>query len=298
MCWGPKSKDFWPTVKPFLSNKGLLKDPVIVLSENNNIISDQTSVAGILNDFYVNVANDIGTKLTPGDIETHPSVKTIKETVACPVFNFEPTTAVSIHALISKSSSKKATGVDGISAKLFKSCSDTIAQPLADLINFSVASSEFPDRLKQANVVPVFQKKDPLDKQNYRPVSILPSISKIFEKTINDQLSAHFENIFNPFLGACRPGMGCQSTLLRLVEDWRQALDRRDYVAAILMDLSKAFDCLPHDLLLGKLRAYGLSTSACELVRSYLCNRKQRVKLGPHRSELANTSKYTRPSPV
>ena len=94
-------------------------------------------------------------------------------------------------------------------------------------------------------IVPVFKKKDPLDKQNYRPVSILPSISKLFERTINDQLSAHFENIFNPFLGAFRPGMGCQSTLLRLVEDWRQALDRHDYVAAILMDLSKAFDCLP-----------------------------------------------------
>ena len=85
--------------------------------------------------------------------------------------------------------------------------------------------------------------------------------------------------------------MGCQSTLLRLVEDWRQAMDRRDYVAAILMDLSKAFDCLPHDLLLGKLSAYGLSSSACELVRSYLCNRKHRVKLGPHRSEWANTNK-------
>ena len=108
---GAKSKDFWPTVKPFLSNKGLLKDPVIVLSENSNIISDQTSVAGIHNEFYVNVANDIGTKLTPEDIETHPSVKTISETVACPVFSFKPTTAVSIHALICKSSSKKATGL-------------------------------------------------------------------------------------------------------------------------------------------------------------------------------------------
>ena len=72
---GAKSKDFWPTVKPFLSNKGLLKDPVIVLSENSNIISDQTSVAGIHNEFYVNVANDIGTKLTPEDIETHPVLK-------------------------------------------------------------------------------------------------------------------------------------------------------------------------------------------------------------------------------
>ena len=64
--------------------------------------------------------------------------------------------------------------------------------------------------------------------------------------------------------------MGCQSTLLRLVEDWRGALDRHEYVAAVLMDLSKAFDCLPHDLLLVKLQAYGLSVKACALISSYL----------------------------
>ena len=76
--------------------------------------------------------------------------------------------------------------------------------------------------------------------------------------------------------------MGCQSTLLRLVEDWRKELDSHKYVAAILMDLTKAFDCLPHSLLLGKLSAYGLSDKSCSLVSNYLSNRKQRVKLGPH----------------
>ena len=73
--------------------------------------------------------------------------------------------------------------------------------------------------------------------------------------------------------------MGCQSTLLRLVEDWRKALDSHKYVAAILMDLTKAFDCLPHSLLLGKLIAYGLSDKSSSLVSNYLSNRKQRVKL-------------------
>ena len=82
--------------------------------------------------------------------------------------------------------------------------------------------------------------------------------------------------------------MGCQSTLLRLVEDWRKALDNHTYVAAILMDLTKAFDCLPHSLLLGKLSAYGLSDKSCSLVSNYLSNRKQRVKLGPHYSEWAD----------
>ena len=137
----------------------------------------------------------------------------------------------------------------------------------------------------------MYKKKDPLDKHNYRPISILPYISKLFEKAINTQLCAHFEIMFNPFLGAFRPGMGCQSTLLRLVEDWRRALDNGEYVSAILMDLSKAFDCLPHDLLLGKLRAYGLTEKACSLVSSYLSNRKQQVKLGPHCSDWADIVK-------
>ena len=83
--------------------------------------------------------------------------------------------------------------------------------------------------------------------------------------------------------------MGCQSTQLVLVEDWRKALDNHKYVAAILMDLTKAFDCLPHSLLLGKLSAYGLSDKSCSLVSNYLSNRKQRVKLGPHYSEWADT---------
>ena len=81
--------------------------------------------------------------------------------------------------------------------------------------------------------------------------------------------------------------MGCQSTLLRLVEDWRRALDNDKYVSAILMDLSRAFDCLPHDLLLRKLRTYGLTEKECSIVHSYLSNRKQQVKLGPHCSDWA-----------
>ena len=146
-------------------------------------------------------------------------------------------------------------------------------------------TSNFPNRLKQAQVIPVYKKKDPLDKHNYRPISILPFVSKLYERSINLQLSDHFENFFNHFLGAFRQGMGCQSTLLRLVEDWRGALDRHEYVAAVLMDLSKAFDCLPHDLLLVKLQAYGLSVKACALISSYLSGRRQQVRLGPHCSD-------------
>ena len=82
------------------------------------------------------------------------------------------------------------------------------------------------------------------------------------------------ETKFHTYLSAFRPNYGCQSTLLRIIEDWKQALDDNKYVAAILMDLSKAFDCLPHELLLLKLKYYGLSENALKLLKSYLTNRK------------------------
>ena len=95
-----------------------------------------------------------------------------------------------------------------------------------------------------------------------------------------DQLSDHFSNIFNTYLAAFRKGFGCQTTLLRLLEDWKRGLDNHRYVGAILMDLSKAFDCLSHGLIIDKLAAYGLSDSTCSLLQSYLSDRKQMVKLG------------------
>ena len=144
--------------------------------------------------------------------------------------------------------------------------------------------SEFPDECKKAMVSPLHKKNSTLDKENYRPVSILPILSKLYERAINAQLMNFFETKFHTYLSAFRPGYGCQSTLLRIIEDWKQALDDNKYVAAILMDLSKAFDCLPHDLLLLKLKYYGLSENALKLMKSYLTNRKQCVKLGSIKS--------------
>ena len=175
---------------------------------------------------------------------------------------------------------KKSTGVDNISAKLLKSCADSYSHVVAGLINTSFKTSQFPPSLQDAQVLPLHKKKDPLDKGNYRPVSILPTTSKVYERVMHDQLVEHYDTIFNPFLAAFRKGFGCQTTLLRLLEDWRKALDDRKYVAAILMDLSKAFDCLPHDLLTAKLEAYGLSPEAVQLLNSYLSNRMQQIRMG------------------
>ena len=124
-----------------------------------------------------------------------------------------------------------------------------------------------------------------LDKSNYRPISVLPTISKFYERAIFDQLMEYLNNHFNPLLSTFRSGFGCQTALLRIIEDWKKALDDNKFIAAILMDLSKAFDCLPHNLLMLKLEAYGPSENSLKLLKSYLENRRQRIKIGNNYSE-------------
>ena len=289
---GPKSKDFWPTIKPFLSNKGSDGGNDVILCENEKIVSGQTEVCNIFNNYFVNVAKDIGndsdTSNYKQDFSDHPSIKKIFENNPQKEpenkFSFKPNNEIYVKKVISNLDIKKSTGFDKISAKILKACAPSVSGAISDLINTTYKHEKFPLGLKQAQVVPLFKKKDPLNKENFRPVSLLPIISKIFERSMHDQLSEHLDQSFNPFLAAFRKGFGCQSTLLRLLEDWRKALDNHECVAAILMDLSKAFDCLPHGLLIAKLRAYGLSEGAVKLLESYLTDRTQQIRLGPHTS--------------
>ena len=265
---GPKSRDFWPTIKPFLSKKGSDGGgDEIILCENDKIVSDQGEVCNIFNTYFVNVAKEIGNDATQYDQDflNQPSIQKILENTpkdSNEEFSFKPTTETYVHKVISNLDPKKATVVDNISAKILKSCVSSVSGTISNHINATYKSSKFLSGLKRAQVVPLFKKKDPLNKENFRPVSLLPVISKLYERSMHEQLSDHLNASFHPFLAAFRKGFGCQSTSLRLLEDSCKALDNQQCVGAILMDLSKAFDCLPHRLLTAKLKAYGLSESA------------------------------------
>ena len=179
----------------------------------------------------------------------------------------------------------KSTEYDRIPPKLVKIAAKELSYPISNLINQSIRTSHFPDRLKFAEVSPLYKAQDSLNRSNYRPVSILSCISKVFERLYYDQMYSYFHDVFESRLSAYRPKYGCQHVLLKLVEDWKYALDNKENVGAILMDLSKAFDAIPHRLLISKMRAYGVSPEACNLIKSYLLLRKQRVKVGELRSE-------------
>ena len=150
-------------------------------------------------------------------------------------------------------------------------------------MNTYIENSKFPYEMKYAKFSPLFKKTDNLLK-DYRPVSILTAIQKIHEDLMNDQSYAYFEGTFEELLSAFRKKYSCQSLLTKLVDDWKISLDSNQVVGADFMDVSKAFDCLPHSLIIAKLQAYGLSLDACKFLSSYLSGRHQRMEAHLKRS--------------
>ena len=184
--------------------------------------------------FYVNIAKEIGNNnKSPDNAGSHSSIEAIKETSppgGYINFEFKSTEQSKVLKVIQSLSSKKAAGIDQIPTKIIKTGAEVRSGPLCYIFNKSIKSYKFPDRLKQAQVSPIFKKDDPSMKKNYRPVGVLPTPSKKLERVIFDQLSDHSENIFHTLLAAFRKGFGCQTTLMRLVEDWQRELDTHGYV--------------------------------------------------------------------
>ena len=132
---------------------------------------------------------------------------------------------------------------------------------------------------------PSIQKDDRNAKENYRPITLLPCVSKVLEKLVGEQINSGFGNRIYQNSSAYRKAHSCETTLINLVEDWRLARDRRQVVSILSTDMLKvlkAFDSLHSPLFLNKLEAYGFQESAIQLLNSYLNERKYQVKIGRH----------------
>ena len=174
---------------------------------------------------------------------------------------------------------KKASPQEAIPAKVLRASADLFSVPLTEIFINLVVNCAFPDDLKLADISSLCKKDDNMRKQNYRPIRLLPAISKVFERIMYNQLFDYIAIFFSPLLGGFRKGYNTQHVLLNFLQTCKASLDDKELAGAILMDLSKAFDCINHDLLIAKLAAYGLSWDALKLIKSYLSKRKQRVKI-------------------
>ena len=289
-------QSLWNVCKPYMG-KSTSEDQFLLLDpDSDTVISDESQIANMFNDYYCNIKNILKITywepidhhylfyLDPVDkciikYNYHPSILRIREYFNPNYFYFKkiPVEAVRKY-IMNLDRSKKTSG--GIPVKVLQGSIETILPYVSQLIEHMLENNIFPDSLKLADVKPIHKKGDTTIMGNFRPVSLLPTLSKVFERIICDQLNAHFEGIFSPLLCGFRKGYSTKYALLKLLLAWHKSLDNKGVVGAVLMDLSKAFDTLPHDLLIAKLASYGLSKPSLDLIHNFLSLRKQRVRVG------------------
>ena len=143
-----------------------------------------------------------------------------------------------------------------IPIRVLKENAYIFADYICGFFNESIKKSTFPTIFKNANITPVFKKGFRCSKENYRPVSILPVISKIFEKLLCKQITIFIDPLLSKYQCGFRKGFSAQHCLLAVLEKWKNAVDKGKVFGALLTDLSKAFDCLPDELIIAKLNAY------------------------------------------
>lgn len=204
--------------------------------------------------------------------KNHPSIvaiKTRRENINFS-FSFQKIERSEILQIISELDPKKAIQSNDIPTKMIKENCEIFADFLLSSLNKCLSEGGFPSFLKEADVIPIFKKGLRTSKENYRPISILKNISKIFERPIFKQIDQYFKDILSPYQCGFRKGFSAKHCVLAMLEKKEKCNDENKIIGALLTDLSKAFDCLPHDLLIAKLNAYGFDEVAIKVIYNYL----------------------------
>ena len=296
------SQKFYSNTKPFFTFKEK-HESISLLGHNDVLITDNEKICENFNNFFISIGKNITNYNNIDTFNTHDSQSRLnylnkvvrnyadhKSIVKIKSLSLEHNSFVFHHVHPNEvlkviGDLKLNKSVSGpFSTKITKVFAENINSHLTDCINNSILDASFPSELKLAEVIPAFKKGNKNLVENYRPISKLPVLSKIFERIFFNRLSEYFENIFSSLLCGFRRNHSTQHALMRLISSWKKSLDKGGKVGAVLMDLSKAFDTLPHDLLIAKLHAYGLNTGSLLLIKDYLSNRFQCTKANGCRS--------------
>ena len=278
-------KKLWSGIKTIISHKSSSSSAINKIKDKDgSVTSDPSQMSNIFNDFYVNIANEI-TKTIP--LTPKSALDYLTKRVSNSLF-LTPVTEIEVKDIISILNPSKSVGPNSIPIKLLKVIGSSISPLLALLVNQSFQSGTFPDKLKIARVISLFKKGNPELPSNYRPISLLPIFSKIFEKLMYRRLYRFLEihKVLYSLQFGFQENHSIDHALVSLTEAVRNTLDNKRFGCGIFIDLQKAFDTVNHAILLSKLEHYGVRGCALEWFRSYLSDRNQYVSVNGSNSKL------------
>ena len=250
------NRKFWKTVKPVFTDKVQVSQ-TITLIENGEMVTNDHKIAEIFNDYFVNITQDLeitenGAYLLPTiriedpvdkaveKYKNHPSIKKIKECFTySESFNFKQVTVEEVFCQLEKLNPRKSSPIGSIPAKVIKENSDIFAPVLQNHFNVSVSQNDFPEVLKAGDITSLYKKDDNFIKKNYRPITVLPATSKVYERLMESQMKAYARCFLNALLCGFRENYSTQHALLRFLENCRKALDSGNTAGPCLWTFQK-----------------------------------------------------------
>ena len=276
-------KETWQCVKSLLawSSGG----PPTQLVSNGSLLTKPSDLSETMNSYFINKVKKLRQQLpeSPGD----PSelVKKLMTGVNC-TFSFRPVLPDEVNSIIKNMRSSKSCGIDEIDSCVIKMGNEQLLPAITHVINLSIRSGHFPQHWKCAKIIPLHKKEDKTDPKNYRPVALLPVISKILERAVFMQFVKYLEenNIMNPKHHGFRGSHSTCTALLEMYDIWTEAQAEGKVSATIMLDLSAAFDVVDFGILIQKMEIHGFDSNSIKWISNYLSCRSQKVLIDGHLS--------------
>ena len=268
--------DIWKTVKGWLG-WGSTGPPTQLFSEGR-VVTSPAGIASSMNRFFLDKIKKLREKIP--QVVSDPLGK-LKEAMRNRASSFclQQVKEEDIVKIIKNLKNSSASGVDYIDTRTIKLVADIIAPSLTHIINLSILTSTFPNIWKYAKVIPLLKSSqcDPLLPKSYRPVALLPVLSKVMEKVVFGQLVKYLEDnqLIHPNLHGSRSGHNTSTALIQLYDEWVDQVEEGKMVGVLICDQSAAFDLCDHYLLVEKLKLMGVGGREAAWMWSYLTDRKQ-----------------------
>ena len=261
------------------------KQNITKIKHDNEMITNPTQITDSFNTFFTNIGQNLADSI---DNEDPNSFKKFLGNPVLQSFNLCETSAPEIKYLMGKINPKKSTGSDDLPGIFTNISAPFVAETLSKLFNLSICKGEYPDVLKIAKVIPIYKKGENTDINNYRPISILTHLNKIFETIICNQMKSFLNkhNAFYKYQYGFRENHSTDHALIEIVDGIKLAIDSSKLAGGIFIDLTKAFDTVNHRILLEKLRHLGIRGIPNKLLESYLTNRHQYVQINDNKSSM------------